>query len=185
MIDQVLTWRSAARDRRVLELKVAPLEGAVEKALERFSMLTGPEELDLTVDLEATTPVPHDADGITVVVLNLLVNAYKYSGEDPRIFVRVFDGDSGVVIEVEDNGIGIPRADRRRIFDPFYTVDSRLRGRSTGVGLGLAISRALVTAHNGSVEVDAREGGGSRFTVRLPLAGEIGATLSPDETSGK
>jgi len=172
MIDQVLTWRSAARDRRVLELDSAPVAGAVEKAVERFSMLTTPGEIDLTVDLATTAPVPHDAGGITSVVLNLLVNAYKYSRKNPQIVVRCFDDDTEVVLEVEDNGIGIPRIERHRIFDPFYRLDSRLRGRSTGVGLGLAISRALVVAHGGRIEVHARAGGGSRFTVYLPMTGD-------------
>jgi len=174
MIDQVLTWRSAARDRRTLRIETAPVTGAVEKALDRFSMLTKPGEVELTVDVDTDTPVAHDAEGMTAVMLNLLINAYKYSRDDPRITVRVSEGNREVVLEVEDNGIGISRVDRRRIFDPFFRVDSRLHARSTGVGLGLAITRALVEAHSGRIDVHPGSEGGSRFTVRLPLADPSG-----------
>jgi len=170
MIDRVLTWRSAAKDRQVLELMIAPVEDAVADALQRFSALIGPGEVELTVEQASTLPVAHDSRGLSTVLLNLLVNSYRYTREHKRIAVRVFDTANEVVIEVEDNGIGIPLIDRRRIFDPFYRVDSRLRSRSSGVGLGLAIVRAVVAAHRGSVDVRSREGHGTCMTVRLPAA---------------
>jgi signal transduction histidine kinase len=69
-----------------------------------------------------------------------------------------------------DNGIGIPLADQRRIFEPFFRSDDRLRARSSGAGLGLAITKTLVTAHQGAIEVASQESRGTRMTVRLPVA---------------
>jgi signal transduction histidine kinase len=109
------------------------------------------------------------------VLLNLLINAYKYTGEDKRIAVRAYDRTEEVVLEVEDNGVGIPPKDRRRIFEPFYRTDDRLRAKSSGAGLGLAITKALVIAHGGTIEAHSREGRGTRMTVRLPVT-------PPDDT---
>jgi len=170
MVDRVLTWRSAAKDRLVLELRVASVAGAVDMALERFSLLTAPEEVKLSTDVSTTTPVAHDANGIITVLLNLLINAYKYTGEDKHVAVRAFDQGNEVVLEVEDNGIGIPLTDRRRIFEPFFRGDDRLRGKSSGAGLGLAIAKAVVKAHRGEIEAESTEGRGTRMTVRLPAA---------------
>jgi len=169
MIDQALTWRSAAKDRVVLELHIEPVAGAVERALDRFSLLVAPGEVDLTAEVTTTAPLAHDSNGIVTVLLNLLINAYKYTGEDKRIAVRAFDRTEEVVLEVEDNGIGIPPKDRRRIFEPFYRTDDRLRAKSSGAGLGLAITKALVIAHGGTIEAHSREGKGTRMTVRLPV----------------
>jgi two-component system phosphate regulon sensor histidine kinase PhoR len=170
MIDQVLTWRSAAKDRVVLELRVEPVNGAINRALERFSLLTAPGEVELTAEISTTAPVAHDSNGVVTVLLNLLINAYKYTGEDKRIAVRAADLDDVVVLEVEDNGVGIPSKDRYRIFEPFYRTDDRLSARSSGAGLGLAISKALVVAHGGTIAAHPRKGGGTRMIVRLPVA---------------
>jgi len=175
MIDQALTWRSAAKDRAVLELHIGPVADAVDRALERFSLLTAPGEVELTTDVSTIAPVAHDANGIVTVLLNLLINAYKYTGEDKRIAVRAFDRADEVVLEVEDNGVGIPAKDRRRIFEPFFRTDDRLRAKSSGAGLGLAITKALVIAHGGTIEAHSSEGHGTRMTVRLPVS-------PPDDT---
>jgi signal transduction histidine kinase len=168
MIDQALTWRSAAKDRVVLELHVEPVADAVKRALDRFSLLVAQGEVDLITEVTTSAPLAHDSNGIVTVLLNLLINAYKYTGEDKRIAVRAFDRAGEVVLEVEDNGIGIPAKDRRRIFEPFFRTDDRLRAKSSGAGLGLAITRALVIAHGGTIEAHSRDGEGTRMIVRLP-----------------
>jgi two-component system phosphate regulon sensor histidine kinase PhoR len=170
MVDRVLTWRSAAKDRLVLELRPAPVTESVHSALNRFSALTAPGEVELTTEISTSAPVAHDANGIVMVLLNLLINAYKYTGEDKHISLRAHDGDGEVFLEVEDNGIGIPFTDRRRIFEPFFRGDDRLRSKASGSGLGLAISKAVVEAHRGTISVDSHEGRGTCVTIRLPVA---------------
>ncbi len=169
MVDRVLTWRSAAKDRLVIELKIASLAGAVQTALDRFSLLTVPGEIELSTEVSTTAPVAHDENGIVTVLLNLLINAYKYTGENKQISMRAFDQGREVVLEVEDNGIGIPSKDRRRVFEPFFRIDDRLRAKSSGAGLGLAISKALIVAHGGTIGAHSREGKGTRMTVCLPV----------------
>jgi two-component system sensor histidine kinase SenX3 len=101
-------------------------------------------------------------------VFNLLDNAVKYSDAGGSVEVLCRTDGRQVDIKVRDHGIGIPTADRERIFERFYRVD-RGRGRDTGgTGLGLAIVRHVATNHRGQVHVQSREGEGSTFTLRLP-----------------
>ncbi len=170
MIDRVITWRGAAKDRDLLRMQIGPVGQAVEEAVGRFSRLVEQGEVDLSLQVESRAQVRHDPLRLSAVVLNLLINAYKYTRAEKKISVSVRDRDGQVAIAVEDNGIGIPRREVRRIFEPFYRVDWKLAGQASGAGLGLAIVRHLVKAHGGEVLVESEEGQGSRFTVVLPRA---------------
>ena len=172
MIDRVLTWRTAADDRDVLEMRRTPLVESVRGAIARFERMVPPGEVALSVDLRSTAPVNHDENGIASITLNLLINAYKYTGAEKEIRVTVQDVDDFVELSVADNGIGIPKNEVARIFEPFYRIDTQLRGKSCGAGLGLAIVRHLALAHKGEVYVESEEGAGSRLSVRLPIAAE-------------
>ncbi len=105
--------------------------------------------------------------GEVPVLLNLLENAYKYTGERKEIALGAYVDEGWVSFEVSDNGIGILRRDRRRIVERFYQVDRSLSTSGGGCGLGLAIVKFIVDVHTGSVEVAERAQGGSIFTVRL------------------
>jgi len=166
MIDRVLTWRASSRDMMPLQMESRPVSQAVGAAVERFQALVTPDELELSVSIESRLPVRHDGSAINAVVLNLLTNAYKYTGEDKCIDVSVRDGDNDVTIEVQDNGIGLSPAQVKRVFQPFYRAERQNGGG--GVGLGLAIARYLVGRHKGSLSVESEEGSGSTFYIRLP-----------------
>ena len=170
MIDRVLAWRAAAGDREQPEMKTGSMRVAVESAVARFERMVAPGEVDLGVSIECETPVLHDVDGMGSLLLNLLINAYKYSGSDKRISITVEDLDDNVEISVKDNGIGIRKDRVGKIFDPFYQVDSSNAGGTSGVGLGLAIVRHQARSHSGEVYVESEEGVGSRFSVHLPRA---------------
>jgi two-component system sensor histidine kinase SenX3 len=108
-------------------------------------------------------------------VYNLLDNAVKYSESGSTVSAEIVNGTSTVDIRIIDQGIGIPSRDLERIFERFYRVD-QARSRATGgTGLGLSIVRHVANNHNGNVFVESREGSGSVFTLRLPLA-ESGET---------
>ena len=108
-----------------------------------------------------------DVDRVRQVVWNLLLNAAQAMPEGGPILLRVAPSPAGgVALDVEDRGVGIPEPDRTKIFDPFYTR------RSGGTGLGLALVEQVVRGHGGTVDVWAREGGGTTFRVWLP-SGEV------------
>lgn len=172
MVDRVLTWRGAAKDRDALNFETLSVSETVGEAVTHFRRMIKENDLTLDLHLDAVGSVRHDRAAIASVLLNLLINAYKYSGSDKRISVLTRDESAHVVLEVRDNGIGIGPKELGRIFEPFYRVDAGLRSRSTGTGLGLAIVKHQVEMHGGTVTVKSEKGSGSRFIVRLPRAEE-------------
>jgi signal transduction histidine kinase len=119
--------------------------------------------------------VEGDREALAGALLNLLHNAYKYSGAEKRIELRADARNGGVDIEVEDHGVGIGKRDRKRVFDRFYRVDNLLTRQTEGSGLGLSISRRVVEAHGGKLTVKSELGKGSTFTIHLPAAKEARA----------
>jgi len=108
-----------------------------------------------------------DREGITEVLTNMVENAVKYNRPDGRVEVEVSESGEFAVVSVTDTGIGIPAAEKEKIFDRFYRVDTS-RGLTVGSGLGLSIVRTIAEAHGGRVEVESEEGHGSTFRVFLP-----------------
>ena len=107
-----------------------------------------------------------DSERLSLVVTNLLTNAVQYNHDGGQVKVGAKLENGMAVLTVSDTGQGIPAGDLPRVFERFYRAD---RSRSSGnAGLGLAISKALITAHGGSIEVVSEENVGTTFTVRLP-----------------
>jgi len=167
MIDRVISWRAATKDRGLAELQVGSIRPVVDEAAARFLRMVPPDEVQLSCSFESACAVRHDPRALEQAILNLLVNAAKYSAAPKRIGLRVRDEAPWVVVTVEDNGIGIPAGEVRRIFEPFYRV-SGAASRASGAGLGLAIVHHVVKGHGGKITVDTKQGAGSRFSIFLP-----------------
>ncbi len=117
------------------------------------------------LDFAATRSVASvDAEQMMQVVFNLLNNASQAAGPTGRVELATFDDPRGLCIACSDDGAGIPPDLAERMFDPFVT------GRDGGIGLGLAVVRQVVTAHQGDIQVVRSAWGGARFIVRLPLS---------------
>jgi signal transduction histidine kinase len=107
-----------------------------------------------------------DASLLRRGIMNLLSNAIKYSPPDSRIDFEIDCEDSGIIIRVRDEGIGISDEDQKRLFEPFYRASNV--GEIQGSGLGLAIVKQFVDAHGGTLEVESQLDAGTTFTIRLP-----------------
>jgi two-component system sensor histidine kinase KdpD len=138
----------------------------VGSALGRLEKRQG--ALPVRVELPEALPlVPLDAVLIEQVLINLLTNAQRHApGLD--LDLRAWEEPGWVHLEVADRGPGIPADCEERIFDKFFRLPGAREG---GVGLGLAICRAIVQAHGGSIHVEGRPGGGASFHLALPLDG--------------
>ena len=171
LIDNFLTFSRMERNKRAFVFQdVSPSEiarEASEAVRERFENAGCAFEIQEKAELPALVA---DKDAMVTVLLNLLDNAFKYTGDNKRIVLRVYPESGEVCFEVEDNGIGLPRRAIKRIFDRFYQVDQSLSRKGAGCGLGLSIVKFIVEAHGGRIGVESKPGQGSRFTVRLPLA---------------
>jgi len=104
-----------------------------------------------------------------MALLNLLENAWKYTGDEKRITVETKREGDRIVFAVADNGIGISRAEQANIFKRFYQVDQKLTRSAEGCGLGLSIVKHIAEAHGGAVSVESELGRGIRFLVSIPV----------------
>jgi len=96
-------------------------------------------------------------------------NAIKFSPDGSIINIRAKKDEENILFEVQDFGKGIPQGKEKKIFKPFYQVDSGMDRKFGGAGLGLAISRGVVVAHGGDIWVESKEGKGSTFKFTLPV----------------
>jgi signal transduction histidine kinase len=174
LIENFLAFSRLERGReRFVFTAVSPatiVDAAIAAIRERI-----PADCDLRVDLEPNLPPVHADEGAVVsALINLLDNALKYTTDNKQVVVRVTRAIDDVAFQVQDNGIGIPAREHRRIFRRFYRVDQRLASATSGVGLGLSIVELIARGHGGSVSVQSAEGAGSTFTLHVPGAPETG-----------
>ncbi len=137
---------------------------------EQMSLLA--EDKGITVTCDATQRVMIDGDRARLkqVVVNLLDNAIKYTSAKGEIHLRVAATNGHAVLEVSDNGIGIPPEALPHVFDRFFRVDKARTRDPGGAGLGLAIVKSISTAHGAQVEVESGNGRGCCFRVKFPIA---------------
>jgi two-component system, OmpR family, sensor histidine kinase KdpD len=149
-----------------LDLQPHPIREAVDLALEAVQVKNHPVEIRLP---ETLPMVEMDLERIAKVLQHLIENAAKYSAEGSPIFISAEVARGELVTSVADRGVGVDDFERMMIFDKFYRGQGQ-RYRVQGTGMGLAIAKAIVEAHGGSIEVTSQAGQGSVFSFALPLA---------------
>ena len=171
LIDNFLTFSRLERNKFAFQF--APLhprlviDGALAALGERGRLPGCHIESRVPAELPA---IVGDLDALTIALLNLLDNAWKYSGAEKRIVISSEASNGFVRFSVEDNGLGLSREDGARIFDRFYQVDQRLSRAVGGCGLGLSIVQSVARAHGGLARVASEVGRGSVFTIEIPIA---------------
>ena len=174
--------RAAQRMRRLIEslLELARLD-AGQEVLKRLPFDFSKTISDCTESLKpladergvkivsALPPVEitGDADRLAQVITNLLTNAIQYNRDGGQVHVKLESQNGLAVLSVHDTGSGIAAEDLPRVFERFYRGDKSRTGANAG--LGLAISKAIVEAHGGTIEAASQEGAGTTLTVRLPI----------------
>ncbi|HEY5907646.1 MAG TPA: HAMP domain-containing sensor histidine kinase [Vicinamibacteria bacterium] len=124
-------------------------------------------ETDIADDLP---PADVDKEAVSQALINLVNNAIKYSPAEKYLKVTARAEDGAVAVAVTDRGMGIAKADHKRIFEKFYRAENSLVHETKGSGLGLSLVQHIAEAHGGSVKVESAPGKGSTFTLLLPLA---------------
>lgn len=147
------------------DVEVVDVDRAVEDVV---AAVEKPEGIELTVEVEENLAVRGDPTLLRQVLIGLLSNAYKNTPAPGSVILRGRVENEEMLLEVQDTGVGIPEAEIERVFERFYR---RTQSRSqTGFGLGLAIARRMVDVMGGTIGATSREGEGSTFWVRLPVA---------------
>lgn len=172
MVDQLLLAARLHAGALPLDRHAVDLAALLERSVAAFRRVH--PDRRWRADLADVGPISGDPVRLREVVDNLLSNAVKYSAPDSPIQVVLTDDGTagGVVLQVIDRGIGIAPADQAQLFGRFYRA--RPDVGAEGTGLGLYMSRAIVAAHGGRIDVESAPGEGSTFTVRLPRGGADG-----------
>ncbi|MCZ2859311.1 sensor histidine kinase [Blastococcus sp. VKM Ac-2987] len=153
------------------DLVPVEVDRVLGEAVDRTRTAARAKQLEIVLGGEPDLVVRGVESQLVTAVTNLLANAVAYSTGSSRVAVAARARGGFAEIAVTDSGIGIPRADRQRVFERFYRVDQSRASSTGGTGLGLAIVKHVASNHGGSVTVWSEEGLGSTFTLRIPLAG--------------
>lgn len=137
----------------------------IEDVIHMVKALAESKNINVVLQQTNTNLLYGDKDRFLQLVLNLVENGIKYSNPGSTVTVRSYSENNYYVLEVEDNGIGIPKEDLPRIFERFYRVDKARK--SGGTGLGLAIVKHIVKCFNGDIQIKSELGVGSKFTVKI------------------
>jgi len=168
IVDQILLAGQLDADAVEFELVECDLEEVAAGVIDSAALHV-PESISLDLSVDGAAPIRCDENKLRQVLVNLVDNAVKYSPEGGRVELRVRSENGSCLIEVADEGLGIPADERERIFEKFYRLDPQQTQGVGGSGLGLYICRELVERMNGRLRVESEPGKGSRFTVELPL----------------
>lgn len=165
-VEKVLSM--ALLDKREVNLSIREINihEIIARAVDNLSLQVEQKDGKILQDLQAEYPmIEADETHISNVIHNLLDNANKYTPEKPEISVHTRNVEGGVQIMVKDNGLGMSKDQRRKIFDKFYRVPTGNRHDIKGFGLGLSYVKAIVAEHKAEISVQSELGKGSRFIL--------------------
>ena len=158
-------------DNQTLRLEKEPIDLATlcETVAEELAERADKRGISIECLLQPEVMLEGDQTLLTRMMMNLVSNAISYGKEYGHIWIRLIQKDTGIRLSIEDDGIGIAPEHINRIFDRFYRVDSSRSGAQGGnAGLGLAMVRWIVQAHDGTIQVESEPGKGSAFLVIFP-----------------
>jgi len=160
----------------------------VSNTADQMSLLAEDKDIRVSCDAPRQVYIDGDRSRMKQLVVNLLDNAIKYTGNGGTVRLRVGREDGQALFEVSDTGIGIPRDALPHVFERFFRVERSRTREQGGAGLGLSIVKSISAAHGASVDVQSSPEQGSRFSIRLPLASpepEANMHASSDDSTSR
>lgn len=170
LVENVLRFSRAERAGDRISAAPRELAPLVREVAEAFAPLARSADVTLATELEPGVVAAVDADALRQVLLNLLDNAAKYGPRGQRVTISLAREGSAARLWVDDQGPGIPPADRARVWEPYRRLHRDVDRVTGGSGIGLAVVRDLVRLHRGDVGVDDSPDGGARVVIRLPAS---------------
>ncbi len=166
MLNDVMTLGRSGSVRLHTKIELIPIDGFLTELEMKVKAVDQGHHAIAFKNTWGRDNVRFDENLMSQVMMNVLGNAIKYSAPQSEIDVSLRDRDGEFEIEVKDHGIGIPKKDIVRLFEPFHRADNV--GTVQGTGLGMAIVQEYVSLHRGTINVDSDEGQGTTVTIRLP-----------------
>ncbi len=173
LVNEMLTAYVSRGDRLQIRPRVFCLEEFLQHIVTTFSTSAIDYKIMLCAAGSGHARVRADSQRLMQVMTNLLGNAIKYSPPGTRIWVRIETDGGWAFVHVEDEGVGIPPDRLEQVFDGFYRVEDLCEWAPEGLGLGLFISRNIARRHGGDLWAENRSEGGTRITLKLPVAGRM------------
>ena len=170
LVEDILTLGEIEQGAALVKKEKIELSSELPAILERFKTRT--QEKKITIEnriSEKPLQLSGDRDKIHQVFVNLIDNAIKFNKPEGKIILSADQSPEGIMITIEDAGIGIPEEAQRRIFERFFRVDKARSKELGGTGLGLAIVKHIMEAHGGYASCQSTPGQGSRFSVFFPV----------------
>jgi signal transduction histidine kinase len=169
-VDRLLEAQKLQDGLKQYQFTSTSLDELTTRAIHELQPLADARNIRLETHAESNVPLVRvDETAVCNAIENLLDNAIKYSSVGSRVLISLYCLDSEVCVEVSDEGIGIAPSEQQRIFERFYRSSRGDKQNVRGSGLGLALVKAVVEAHGGSIRVSSAPGKGSRFSLRFPL----------------
>jgi len=170
LVEDLLDFTSMESGTMRLDLRPCRISSILTNAVDSMKSIIDEAECNIILDMPSDLPmVKGDTERIIQVIYNLIDNAIKFSPRAGNIRIGAKKANEYVEVYVSDEGIGIPVKERDKIFDKFYQIDMSDRRRVRGIGLGLAISKAIIEASGGSIWVESEIDKGSTFKFTLPI----------------
>ena len=171
LVNQLLDYKKVESNALPVGFRNEDITRLIENVTDRFRPSLEQKGVRLIVSCPAKDSLRVDVDpeAVTKLVSNLLNNARKFTKDSIKVECHANPDGKNFVISVEDNGIGINKENRDKIFKPFFQVLDNVNDSRGGTGLGLSIVKSVADAHGGSVEVDSAPGKGAKFIVTLPV----------------
>jgi signal transduction histidine kinase len=170
IVESLLTISRLDAGEAGLDRSLLDLSDLATSTADQMRVLAQDKSISLRMSTQENVCVEGDRTRLQQVVANLIDNAIKYTPEGGAVEVKVQNHAGKAVLEVVDNGVGIPATAIRHVFERFYRVDKARSRASGGAGLGLSIVKSICAAHGGEISVSSEEGRGSCFRVELPLS---------------
>jgi two-component system phosphate regulon sensor histidine kinase PhoR len=172
LVQELTTISELQAGKMMLDFQKFDVKLLVDEVYDMVEDLASEREIELKMDSEKPKPifVKGDRKRIHQVLTNLIVNAVNYGSHSGVVVTSFYDMDKNILIEVTDDGEGIPEEHLPRLFERFYRVDSHRSREDGGSGLGLAIVKHIIEAHKQSINVRSTLGTGTTFGFTLPKA---------------
>lgn len=171
-VEKVLQMAFFEKIRTKLNMKEVDVHCIIDRAIDNFTLQVENQKGSIKKEFHAVNPFALiDEVHFLNVVSNLIDNALKYSKENPVISFSTRNNKKGILITVEDNGIGISKENLKRVFDKFYRAHSGNVHKIKGFGLGLSYVKKIVEEHNGTIRVDSQINKGTKFIMFIPQNG--------------
>lgn len=181
LVENVLQFANGGGSKRRMRTECQMLGPVVERVIDEFRSLAGQTGASIVYDLAHDAAAQVDADAVRQILVNLLDNAVKYGPTGQTIRIEVISGPGHIHLMVADEGPGIPRAERERIWSGYYRLERERRSAIAGTGIGLAVVRELAALQGGRSWVENGDGRGARFVVEFPSVG--GGNAAPVKSS--